>query len=80
MKVEYFIGGVPIDGDKKKLNECHIVVGAPGRIKHLIEIGYLKLNNVRLFVLDEADKLMETSFQKEIKLVVYPYSICYFLQ
>lgn len=69
MKVEYFIGGVAINGDKQKLNGCQIVVGAPGRIKHLIDIGCLKLKNVRLFVLDEADKLMEMSFQKDIKLV-----------
>lgn len=58
-----------MDEDKKKVNSCHIAVGAPGRIKHLIDEGFLKVDNVRLFVLDEADKLMETSFQKDIKLV-----------
>lgn len=58
-----------IESDKKKVNGCHVAVGAPGRIKHLIDKGFLKVENVRLFVLDEADKLMETSFQKDIKLV-----------
>ncbi|KOC60163.1 putative ATP-dependent RNA helicase DDX20 [Habropoda laboriosa] len=69
LKVEVFIGGIAIGSDKKKLNDCHIAVGAPGRIRHLIDKGFLKVENVRLFVLDEADKLMETSFQKDIKII-----------
>lgn len=69
LKVEYFVGGISIEEDKKKLKICHIAVGAPGRIKHLIEKGFLNVSKVRLFVLDEADKLME-SFQKDIKLVL----------
>ncbi|XP_066596815.1 uncharacterized protein [Prorops nasuta] len=36
---------------------------------HLIEKGYLQLKNVRLLVLDEADKLMESSFQKNINYI-----------
>lgn len=40
----------------------------PGRIKQLIELGILSTSSVRLFVLDEADKLLEEgSFQEQIK-------------
>lgn len=60
---------MPIEEDKKKLSKCHIAVGAPGRVKHLIEKGFLHISKIRLFVLDEADKLMEINFQKDIKLV-----------
>ena len=38
-----------------------------GRIKQLIEGGVLRTDSVRLFVLDEADKLLEESFQEQIK-------------
>ncbi|XP_015188423.1 PREDICTED: probable ATP-dependent RNA helicase ddx20 [Polistes dominula] len=69
LKVESFIGGMILDGDKQKLRECHIAVGAPGRVKHLIEKGLLKTDYVRLFVLDEADKLMENSFQRDINYI-----------
>lgn len=69
LKVEVFIGGTAIESDKKKLNNCHIAVGAPGRIRHLIDKEFLKVENVRLFILDEADKLMETSFQKDINYI-----------
>lgn len=39
-----------------------------GRIKQLIELDYLSTASIRLFILDEADKLLEEgSFQEQIK-------------
>lgn len=38
----------------------HIVVGSPGRIKALVcQKGELKLDNLKHFVLDECDKMLE---------------------
>lgn len=64
-----FIGGLPVQEDRIKLRKCHIAVGSPGRIKQLIESGVLKTDSVRLFVLDEADKLLEESFQEQINWI-----------
>ena len=36
-----------------------IVTGTPGRIQDLIDTGHLKLENVRFFILDEADGLLQ---------------------
>ena len=58
LKVEYFIGGVPLDIDVLKCQTCHIAIGAPGRIKHLIDLGELKVQALRLLVLDEVDILI----------------------
>lgn len=44
LKVEYFIGGTKLDDDVNKLKNCHIAVGAPGRVKHLIKKGVMKLD------------------------------------
>lgn len=39
-----------------------------GRIKQLIELDYLNTSSIRLFILDEADKLLEEgSFQEQVK-------------
>jgi len=38
-----------------------------GRLKQLIETDAFNTESVRLFVLDEADKLMEQDFQEDIK-------------
>ncbi|XP_014203992.1 probable ATP-dependent RNA helicase DDX20 [Copidosoma floridanum] len=69
LKVASFIGGTALDADRRKLSGCHIAVGAPGRIRHLIDKGYLNVEHVCLYVLDEADKLMEDSFQADINYV-----------
>ncbi|XP_078676643.1 uncharacterized protein LOC144913680 [Branchiostoma floridae x Branchiostoma belcheri] len=70
LKCHVFIGGLPVHEDKQKLRKCHIAIGSPGRIKQLIELGLLKTSSIRLFVLDEADKLLETgSFQEQINWI-----------
>ena len=43
-----------------------------GRIKYLIENKILKTDAIRLFILDEADKLLDDSFQEQIKWVIQP--------
>ncbi|KAM4797497.1 putative ATP-dependent RNA helicase DDX20 [Rhinophrynus dorsalis] len=70
LECHVFIGGTPLPQDKLRLKKCHIAVGSPGRIKQLIEIGYLNTASIRLFILDEADKLLEEgSFQEQINWI-----------
>ncbi|CAG5122131.1 unnamed protein product [Candidula unifasciata] len=69
LKCRSFIGGLPLEADKNAARSCQIAVGTPGRVKQLIEIGALKTNNVRMFILDEADKLLEKGFQETINWI-----------
>ncbi|NXL42249.1 DDX20 helicase, partial [Podilymbus podiceps] len=70
LECHVFIGGTPLNQDKIRLKKCHIVVGSPGRIKQLIELDYLNTASIRLFILDEADKLLEEgSFQEQINWI-----------
>ncbi|XP_038579098.1 probable ATP-dependent RNA helicase DDX20 [Micropterus salmoides] len=70
LECHVFIGGRPVSQDKLHLKKCHIAVGSPGRIKQLIELGMLSTASIRLFVLDEADKLLEEgSFQEQINWI-----------
>ncbi|XP_076064201.1 uncharacterized protein LOC143038623 [Oratosquilla oratoria] len=62
LRVHTFIGGMPLSLDVAKLQNCHIAVGTPGRVKQLVTLGHLKLDNIRLFVLDEADQLFNGQF------------------
>jgi len=61
LKVAVFFGGMPIDKDKKTLKENppHIVVATPGRLKALIRDRSLNLKNIKHFVLDECDKMLD---------------------
>ncbi|CAH2073110.1 unnamed protein product [Thlaspi arvense] len=61
-KVSVFYGGVSVNIHKDLLkNECpHIVVGTPGRVLGLAREKHLSLKNVRHFILDECDKMLES--------------------
>ena len=62
IRVAVFYGGVNVKTHKDLLkNECpHIVVGTPGRILALGRDKDLGLKNVRHFILDECDKMLES--------------------
>ena len=62
-----FIGGNQVKSDVKRLKSCQIAVGTPGRVLHLIKENMLNTSHVRLFILDEADRLLAPEFQEKIK-------------
>ena len=62
VKIQAFIGGLSLAEDKVRARSCQVCVGTPGRLKQLITEGLLNVENVRLAVLDEADKMLEASF------------------
>ena len=47
----------------------HIVVGTPGRVKDLIDRGVLRLATVSTFVLDEADRMCDMGFVRDIRTI-----------
>ena len=56
-----FVGGTDVGGDVKTLRDgCDVAVGTPGRIVDMVESGKLDVSNVRFFVLDEADRLLDS--------------------
>lgn len=61
VKAAVFFGGLAIKKDEEvlKKNCPHIVVGTPGRILALTRSKHLSLKNVKHFVLDECDKMLE---------------------
>ena len=46
---------------------AHIVVGTPGRLLDLIRIRALDLSKVKAAVIDEADKMLEMGFMREMR-------------
>ncbi|EFJ48542.1 hypothetical protein VOLCADRAFT_90875 [Volvox carteri f. nagariensis] len=54
-----FVGGVDAVPQIRMLREgVHIAVGTPGRVIDFVESGKIPLDQVRFFVLDEADRLI----------------------
>ncbi len=71
VKVHAFIGGTSIKADIKNLNEgVQVVVGTPGRVLDMMNKTLLKLNYLKIFVLDEADEMLSRGFLESIKEVI----------
>jgi len=47
-----------------------IVVATPGRLLDLMQQGYVKLDGIEVFVLDEADRMLDMGFLPEIKRII----------
>ena len=48
---------------------AQVVVGTPGRIIDLIDKGALQLDDVRYFVLDEADEMLRMGFAEDVETI-----------
>jgi len=61
------IGGTSVKEDIRLLQEgVHVVVGTPGRVFDMIQRGHLRANDIRMFVLDEADEMLSRGFKDQI--------------
>lgn len=59
------IGGTNVREDMKALQDGpQVVVGTPGRVHDMIQRRVLKTDNMKMFVLDEADEMLSVSTQK----------------
>ena len=64
-------GGVKQSNQVKKLREgVHILVATPGRLLDLIGQGYVRLDTIKIFVLDEADRMLDMGFIHDVKKLI----------
>lgn len=70
LNVQVVFGGVPVGKQARALVPgTDILVATPGRLLDLIEQRALTLRNVEIFVLDEADQMMDLGFIVPLKRV-----------
>lgn len=61
------VGGTAVREDIRLLQEgVHVVVGTPGRVSHMIQKGFLNLDSLKIFCLDEADEMLSRGFREQI--------------
>ena len=64
-------GGVSSRPQIKQLRHgCDIVIATPGRLLDLVNQGELTLLNIEIFVLDEADRMLDMGFVHDIRRVL----------
>jgi len=70
LRTDVIYGGEPMDAQIKLfkgLNAPHIVVGTPGRILALSKGNHMPMANMKIFVLDECDKLLDQISKKQVQ-------------
>ena len=64
-------GGSPYQPQARALQQgAQVVVGTPGRVIDLIERGTLRLDQIRFFVLDEADEMLRMGFAEDVDTIL----------
>jgi ATP-independent RNA helicase DbpA len=70
-KIITLCGGKPIGAQYASLeHQPHIVVGTPGRVLKHLQKGSLKVDQLHMLVLDEADRMLDMGFQDEMMRII----------
>lgn len=61
------IGGLDIDRQINALrHRPHIIIGTPGRLNDLLQQERIRLNQLRMMIMDEADQIISTGQKEEV--------------
>ena len=65
------IGGKSLREERDALSRMNIVVCTPGRmLQHLSQTSGFSVDNLRMLVLDEADRIMDMGFKKDVDAII----------
>jgi superfamily II DNA/RNA helicase len=70
LRIAAVYGGVPIRAQSKRAHGAEILIATPGRLQDLVERRLVKLDRVRILVLDEADRMLDMGFKPQVDAIV----------
>lgn len=71
LRTAVLIGGAPFDRQKRELSrKPHIIIATPGRLIDHVEQKFVNLSDVKMLVLDEADRMLDMGFAPQIKQIL----------
>jgi len=71
LKSVVIFGGVSQNPQTAALKKgVDILVATPGRLLDLMQQGYIDLRSIKIFVLDEADRMLDMGFVHDVKKVI----------
>lgn len=63
--------GITFEKEKRALTEgTNIIIATPGRLMAHMNLGYVKLNDVKHLILDEADRMLNMGFVEDIMKII----------
>ena len=70
LRVTAVYGGVGLVKQAKAAAASHMLVATPGRLEDLLARGVFRLDQIRMLVLDEADRMLDMGFRPAIDRIV----------
>jgi superfamily II DNA/RNA helicase len=70
LEVAAVYGGVPLRAQAERARRAHILVATPGRLNDLLDRKAIALAEVRLLVLDEADRMLDMGFKPQVDRIL----------
>ena len=70
LRVGLAYGGTSVREQGKTAAKAHILIATPGRLEDLAERRLVRLDGVRILVLDEADRMLDMGFQPQVDRIV----------
>jgi superfamily II DNA/RNA helicase len=70
IKVAAVYGGTPVVAQWKRAKDAHILVATPGRLEDLVERRLVRLDGIKILVLDEADRMLDMGFLPQVDAIV----------
>src|SRR3989337_3613433 len=70
LNVAIVYGGVNINHQIRDLRDSEIVVGTPGRIIDHMERGTVNFSELKILVLDEADRMLDMGFIHDVEKII----------
>jgi ATP-dependent RNA helicase RhlE len=70
LKVAAVYGGTPVGAQAKRARDAHILVATPGRLEDLAKRKLIRLDGIRVLVLDEADRMLDMGFKPQVDAIV----------
>ncbi len=70
LKTALIYGGVDYDKQRQQLKDgCDIIIATPGRLLDYHKQGVFNLNSVEVMVIDEADRMFDLGFIKDVRFI-----------
>ena len=70
LRVTAVYGGVGLVDQDRDAARSHVLVANPGRLEDLLARGAFTLENIRMLVLDEADRMLDMGFRPAVDRIV----------
>jgi superfamily II DNA/RNA helicase len=70
LNVASVYGGVPLSAQAKRAKDAHVIVATPGRLQDLVDRRLVSIDDVKVLVLDEADRMLDMGFKPQVDRLV----------